>query len=218
MVVATARPLRWPAGQPGGFTPRRRRANTADTGDCPVPRPARGLSWPVAPRCETSSEPHACCRRCLSAWPSRALLMEPSPRVTSSIRISLSDWAPGTPGACITPPPAPLPGTLTLKGAFAVLDSGRRRLHRHAHERGYTGLASYLHARCQQQASPAQLASELGTTTPVVRRLLGTAGITPSPRRVTAAHTRRATTDRQLTIRAAEPGFASLRACLADRR
>jgi len=110
-----------------------------------------------------------------------------------------------------------LPLTLTLKGGFTVLDSQQRRLHRHAHAQGYSDLASYLQARCQQQASPAQLASELGTTTTVVRHLLDTAGITTSPRQVTAAHTRRSSTDQHLAARAAELGFASLRAYLTNR-
>ncbi len=132
--------------------------------------------------------------------------------------VVLPAWvAPGTPGACITPPPAPTPGTLTLRGGFTVLDRQQCRLQDHAHEQGYSDLASYLHARCQQQASPPQLASELDTTTTVVRHLLDTAGITPSPRRVTASHTRRTSTDQQLTTRAAELGFTSLRAYLADR-
>jgi hypothetical protein len=130
---------------------------------------------------------------------------------------------PGTPGACITPPPAQSPRTLTLKGGFTVLDSDQRRLCRRAHAQGYSDLASYLHARVQQQASPARLASELATTTTtttttkVVRHLLDQAGITPSPRRVTAAHTRRATTDQQLTTRAAELGFPPLQDYLTDR-
>ncbi len=128
-----------------------------------------------------------------------------------------SGGAPGTPGACITPPPAPTPHTLTLRGGFAVLDPQQQRLHHHARAQGYSDLHSYLQARCQQRASPAQLASELGVTADVVRQLLGTAGITPPPRRMTAAHTRRSSTDQQLTTRAAELGFASLRAYLADR-
>src|SRR6266568_2511179 len=137
---------------------------------------------------------------------------------TSSIGISRSGGAPGTPGACITPPPAPTPRTLTLKGGFTVLDSDQRRLHRQAHAQGYSDLHSYLLARAQQQASPAQLASELGTTATVVRHLLDTAGITPPPRQVTAAHRRRSTcTDQHLAARAAELGFTSLRAYLADR-
>jgi hypothetical protein len=110
-----------------------------------------------------------------------------------------------------------LPRTLTLKGGFTVLESQQRRLGRQAHVQGHSDLASYLQARVQQQASPAQLASELGTTTTVVRHLLDTAGITPSPRRVTAAHTRRATTDQQLTTRAAKLGFPSLQDYLTDR-
>src|SRR6266566_660840 len=133
------------------------------------------------------------------------------------MRVSRSGGAPGTPGAWITPPPAPSAPRLSISGGFTVLDSQQRRLHRHAHAQGHSDLASYLLTRAQQQASPAQLASELGTTTTVIRHLLDTAGITPPPRRVTAAHTRRATTDQQLTTRAAELGFASLRAYLADR-
>jgi AraC-like DNA-binding protein len=138
-------------------------------------------------------------------------------RVTSSIRISRGGGAPGTPGACITPPAAPTPRTLTLEGGFTVLDSGQRRLHRHARAQGYSDLHSYLLARAQQQASPAQLASELGTTATVVRHLLDTAGITPPPRRVTAARRRRSRTDQHLAARAGELGFTSLRAYLADR-
>src|SRR6266704_5217897 len=132
------------------------------------------------------------------ALPMRVGALTPTVRtfspVTSSIRISRSGGAPGTPGACITPPPAPTPRTLTLRSGFAVLDRQQRRLHRHAHAQGHIDLASYLEARTQQHGSPAQLASELGTTTTVVRRLLDTADITPSPRRVTAAHTRRTST------------------------
>jgi hypothetical protein len=110
-----------------------------------------------------------------------------------------------------------MPRTLTLRGGFTVLDPQQRRLHDHPRAQGYSDLASYLEARCQQQASPTQLASELGTTTTVVRHLLDQAGITPSPRRVTAAHTRRSSTDQQLTTRAAELGFPSLPDYLADR-
>jgi hypothetical protein len=137
--------------------------------------------------------------------------------VSSSIGISLSGGAPRSPGACITPPPAPSPHRLTICGGFIVVDSQQRRLHHHAHAQGYSDLHSYLQARAQQQASPAQLASELATTTELVRRLLDQAGITPSPRQVTAAHTRRSSTDQQLTLRATELGFASLRAYLIDR-
>jgi transposase len=134
------------------------------------------------------------------------------------MRISRSGGAPGTPGACITPPAAPTPRKLSISGGFAVLDQPQRRLHDYARDQRFADLGSYLLARVQQQASPARLASELGTTTTtVVRRLLEAAGITPSPRQATAAHTRRSSTDQQLTLRATELGFVSLRAYLTDR-
>jgi len=132
--------------------------------------------------------------------------------------VVLPAWvAPGTPSACITPPPAQTPRTLSISGGFAVLDSQQRRLHRHAREQGFTDLGSYLQVRCQQQASPAQVASELDTTTTVARRLLHQAGILPSPRRVTAARRLRMTTDQHLAARAAELGFPSLQVYLTDR-
>jgi hypothetical protein len=140
-----------------------------------------------------------------------------SPRVSSSIGISRSGGVPGTPDACITPPPAPLPRALTLKGGFTVLDPQQRRLDRQARAQGYSDPHSYLLARAQQHASPAQLARELGTTTTAARRLLDTAGVTPSPRQVSAAHTRHTSTDQQLTTRAAKLGFASLQDYLTDR-
>jgi hypothetical protein len=71
--------------------------------------------------------------------------------------------------------------------------------------------------RCQQRASPALLASELATTPTVVRHLRRQAGLAPSPRQVTAAHTRRTTTDQHLAARATELGFASLQDYLTDR-
>src|SRR6266487_3348798 len=132
-------------------------------------------------------------------------------------RVSRSGRAPGTPDACITPRAAPSPRTLTLKGGFTVLDALQRRLHGHARTLGFADPASYLQARCQQQASPAQLASELATTPTVARHLLQQAGLAPSPRHVTAARSRRATTDQHLAARAAEPGFATLKDYLADR-
>lgn len=99
------------------------------------------------------------------------------------------------PDAWVTPPPAPSPRRLTISGGFAVLDGQQWRLRDHARAQGYSDLASYLQARCQQQASPAEVASELGTTTTVGRHLLDTAGILPSPRQVTAGRRRRTTTE-----------------------
>src|SRR6266702_6414397 len=182
-------------------------------------------------RCRISPWPSRLgCRVCIATTSGRSIRSsKTSSHVTKRSRagialarqfssVVLPAWvAPGTPGACITPPPAPLPRTLTLEGGFTVLDSGQRRLHRQAHAQGYSDLHSYLLARAQQQASPAQLASELATTATVVRHLLDTAAITPPPRQVTAARRRRSRTDQHLAARAGELGFTSLRAYLADR-
>ncbi len=129
----------------------------------------------------------------------------------------MSGGAPGTPSACITRPPGQTPRRLSISGGFTVIDQLQRRLHDHARAQGFADLGSYLQARCEQHASPAQLASELHTTTTVVRRLLDTAGVTPTPRQMTTARRRRSSTDRHLADRAAELGFASLQAYLADR-
>ncbi len=144
-------------------------------------------------------------------------LVRPFSQVSSSMQVSRSGAAPGRPGACIAPPPALTPRRLSVSGGFAVIDQRQRRLHDHARDQGFADLGSYLQARCQRHASPAQLASELGTTTTVVHHLLATAGITAPPRRVSAARKRRTTTDQQLAARAAELGFASLGEYLTDR-
>jgi len=72
-------------------------------------------------------------------------------------------------------------------------------------------------ARCQQDASLAQLAGELDTTVDVVRPLIDEAGIHRSSWKVRGARQRRRTTDQHLTERAAQLGFADLGAYLADR-
>jgi DNA-directed RNA polymerase specialized sigma24 family protein len=51
----------------------------------------------------------------------------------------------------------------------------------------------------------------------VARRLLDHAGLTPPPRRLSAAHQRVRATDQHLAERAAQLGFASLQAYLVDR-
>src|SRR6266511_4718949 len=98
------------------------------------------------------------------AWASRPTVVRSFLQVTSAIRFSRGGGPPGTPGACITPSAAVTRRRLSLSGGFAVLDGDQRRFHSHAHAQGHSDLASYLGARCQQQASPAQLASELDTT------------------------------------------------------
>ncbi len=106
---------------------------------------------------------------------------------------------------------------MVLSGGFAVVDRQQRRLHDRVIALGFADLAGYLTARCQQHTSLAQLASELATTTVVARRLLDHAGLTPPPRRLSSSHQRRRATDQHLAARAAQLGFASLHAYLADR-
>jgi len=98
-----------------------------------------------------------------------------------------------------------------------VLDGQQRRLHHRAHTLGFPDLHSYLVARCRNDASLAQLAGELDTTIDVARRLLDQASIYRSSWKVRSARQRRRTTDQRLTEHAAQLGFASLHAYLADR-
>jgi transcriptional regulator of acetoin/glycerol metabolism len=106
---------------------------------------------------------------------------------------------------------------LVLSGGFTVIDGQQRRLHDRANTLGFPNLHSYLAARCQDDASLAQLAGELDTTVDVIRRLIDEAGIHRSPRKVRSARRRRRATDQRLTERAAQLGFASLQAYLVDR-
>jgi len=110
-----------------------------------------------------------------------------------------------------------LPRHLAIKGSFTVIDRQQRRLHDRAHAMGLHDLHSYLVARCQEDASLAQLAGELHTTIDVVRRLVDQAGIHRSPRPARSARHRRHATDQRLTKRGVQLGFASLQAYLADR-
>src|SRR6266508_944146 len=110
-------------------------------------------------------------RRCPCAWPTSPL-MAWSSLVTSPGRSSRCGGAPGTPSAWETPPAAPADRRLVLSGGFTVIDRQQRHLHDRVIAKGFADLDGYLVARCQQQASLAQLAGELATTTVVARRLL----------------------------------------------
>ena len=125
--------------------------------------------------------------------------------------------APGTQSASETPPAAPIHRRLRISGGFTVNDRQQRRLHGRAYILDFPDFNSYLVARSQQDASLAQLASELHTTIDVIHRLIDQAGIHRSPAKVRSARQRRRTTDRRLTERAAQLGFASLPAYLVDR-
>jgi hypothetical protein len=102
------------------------------------------------------------------------------------------------------------------KGGFTVLDALQRRLHDHARTLGFADPAApprTLPAAGQPCAAGQRACHHPDSRPPPAPQ----AGLAPSPGRVTAAHTRRATTDQQLTTRAAELGFPSLQDYLADR-
>jgi hypothetical protein len=146
--------------------------------------------------------------------------MRSSSQVISAGRISRSAGAPGTPSAWVTPPAAlaaSARGRLVLSGGFTVTDRQQRRLDQQARRRGFADLHHYLEARSQADATLAQLASELDTTVDIVRGLITQHGVHRSPRPVRSARQRRHTTDQQLAARAAQLGFPTLRAYLADR-
>ncbi len=107
-----------------------------------------------------------------------------------------------------------------------VIDGQQRRLHDRAHALGFADLRSYLGfadlrsylvARCRDDASLVQLAGELDTTRSMIRRLIDEAAIHRTPPKVRSASQRRRATDQRLIERAAQLGFASLQAYLADR-
>ena len=104
----------------------------------------------------------------------------------------LPEWGgPGTPSAWLTPPAAPLHRRLRIKDGFTVVDSQQRRLHDRAQALGFVDLRSYLAARCGDDASLTQLASELHTTRDVIRRRIDQAGIQRSSPKVRSARQRR---------------------------
>jgi hypothetical protein len=140
-----------------------------------------------------------------------------SSQVISSAEVSRCGGSPGTPSAWETPPAAPAHRRLLIKGGFTILDRQQRRLYDRAHTLGFADLDSYLVARCQQDASLTQLAAELHTGIGVIRRLIDEAGVHRSSPEVRSARQRRLATDRRLTDRAGQLGFANLGAYLADR-
>jgi hypothetical protein len=125
--------------------------------------------------------------------------------------------APGTPKGWVNHPPAQAPRQLVIRGGFAVDDRRTRQLERRARRLGFANLRGFLQARCDTGVSVPQLATELGVTQWTVKQALIHAEVTLSPRAERLARQRRHATEQRLTARAAQLGFADLRAYLADR-
>src|SRR6266496_22798 len=186
-----------------------RRGPLPDLPPPPTPRPAgccrsQGTTTPPRPRVD----------RAVTA----ASLFGPpgqSPRSPST-----SNTARGPCYPCFRRSPATMGGQMTTPGVSAGGGATGPicRNHRPAPRCAFLLVKVLTDGRTPRHARRMYNATTTATTTTkVVRHLLDQAGITPSPRRVTAAHTRRATTDQQLTTRAAELGFPPLQDYLTDR-
>ena len=106
---------------------------------------------------------------------------------------------------------------MVIHGGFAVDDGRTRRLEQRAQRLGFADLRGYLQARCDAGRSVPQLAAELGVTPWTVKRALGQAGVRLPPRPQQLTRQRRHATNQRLAAKAAELGFADIRAYLADR-
>ena len=128
-------------------------------------------------------------------------------QVTSAIKISRSGGPPGTPGACITPPPAPTARQLVILGGFRVGDGHGRRLERHARRLGFHDPRSLLQARCDTGHSIPGLAEELGVSQWTITKGLATLGIVLPPRLERLARQRRHHAEQRIAVRVAQLGF-----------
>jgi AraC-like DNA-binding protein len=124
---------------------------------------------------------------------------------------------PGTTKTWVNQSPAQPRRQLVIHGGFAVDDGRTRHLERRARALGFADLRGYLQARSHAGLSVPRLAAELGVSQWTVKRALGQGGVTLLPRAERLARQRRHATHQRLTARAAQLGFADLRACLADR-
>jgi AraC-like DNA-binding protein len=99
-----------------------------------------------------------------------------------------------------------------------VVDDGRvRRLEQQARQLGFPDLRGYLQARCDTGHSVPGLAQELGESEWTITQALATLGIVLPPRWQRLARQRRRHAQERIAARAAELGFADVRAYLEDR-
>jgi AraC-like DNA-binding protein len=116
-----------------------------------------------------------------------------------------------------TPPPARSPRCLTIKDRFRV-DGGRdRSLHQQARRLGFADLRACLHALVDDGWSIPQLAAHIDTTQAAIRRAIQDHHIRQPPRRELLARRRQHAAHQRAAARAAELGYAGVRAYLVDR-
>ncbi len=110
-----------------------------------------------------------------------------------------------------------MPRRLVLSGGFTVHDGHHRYLDQQARRLGFADLRACLHALLDDGWSIPQLASQLDTTQAAIRRAITDQHIRQLPRRQRLARQRQHTAQQRAATRAAELGFASVRAYLVDR-
>jgi hypothetical protein len=106
---------------------------------------------------------------------------------------------------------------LVLSGGFTVIDNHQRHLDQRARRLGFADLRACLHALLDDGWSIPQLASHLDTTQPAIRRAITDQHVQRPPRPQQLARQRQHAAQQRATTRAAELGFPSVRAYLADR-
>jgi AraC-like DNA-binding protein len=124
---------------------------------------------------------------------------------------------PGTRKGWANPSPAQTPQHLVIHGGFAVDDGRTHQLERRAQRVGFADLRGYLQACSDAGLSIPRLAAELEVSEWTVKRSLRQVGVRLLPRAERLARQRRHATDRRLTARTSQLGFADLRVYLADR-
>jgi hypothetical protein len=139
------------------------------------------------------------------------------PTAAADIRGLPIAGCPGTTKGWVNPSPAHSGATLVVDGGFVVDDGRTRHLEQRTRALGFADLRGYLQARSDGGLSIPRLAAELGVTQWTTKQALTQAGVQLPPRPQRLARQRRHATDQRLAARAAELGFADLRAYLADR-
>jgi AraC-like DNA-binding protein len=104
-----------------------------------------------------------------------------------------------------------------IKGGFRVDGGHNRHLHQQARRLGFADLRACLQALLEDGWSVPQLARHLGATQPAIRRAIADHHLHQLPRRQQLARQRQHAAEQRVADRAAELGFAELRAYLVDR-